>query len=87
MLSVNRPACPVRRLLKLQAESTFKGLILATPLNCCLIRNMSINLAPNYLRDQDCEKGKITVQPPIGYAQFKYKSWVTAHQRIKLKLT
>ncbi len=48
---------------------------------------MSVNLAPNNLKDQDCEKGKITVRPPIGYVQFKYKQWVTAPQRIKLKLT
>ena len=86
LLSGNRPACPVRRLLKLQAESTFKRLILATPLNCCLLRNMSVNRMPGDPKDQDCKKRTITVQPPIGYVQFKYKPWVTAPQWIKLKL-
>ena len=69
-----------------QAEGTFKYLILATPLNQCLLTNMSVNLAPNDLKDQECKKGKITVRPLIGYVQFKYKQWVTAPQRIKFKL-
>ena len=42
---------------------------------------------PGDPKDQDCKKRTITVQPPIGYVQFKYKPWVTAPQRIKLKLT
>jgi hypothetical protein len=86
LLLANWPACPVRRLLKLQAESAFTRLILTTLLNQCLLRNTSVNLAPNNLKDQDCKKEKITVRPPNGYAQFKYKQCVTAPQSIKLKL-
>ena len=68
------------------AESAFTRLILATLLNQCLLRNTSINLAPNNLKDQDCKKEKITVRPPNSYTQFKYKQCVTAPQSIKLKL-
>jgi hypothetical protein len=38
------------------------------------------------LRDQDCERGKVTQQPLIAYAQFKYKPWVTKPNSIKIKL-
>jgi hypothetical protein len=86
LLFVNRPACPVRRLLKCAVGSTFKRLILATPLSHCLLTNMSISLAPNDLRNQDCKKGQVTAQSPISCAQFKYKPWVFKPETINLKL-
>ena len=38
------------------------------------------------LRDQDCECGKVNQRPPISYAQFKLKLWVTEPNSIKIKL-
>ena len=55
------------------------------PLNLCLLRNMSV-LALDDLRDHGCERGKVTQQPPIAYAQFKYKPWITEPVNIKIKL-
>ena len=75
----------MHQLLKCTDGSTFKHLILVTPLNLCLLRNMSV-LAPKDLRDHDCERGKVTQQPPISYAQFKYKPWISKLKKIKLKL-
>ena len=64
----------------------FMHLILATLLNHCLLTNISTSLVPDNLRDQDCEKGQVTAQPPISYAQFNYKPWVSEPKKIKLKL-
>ena len=50
------------------------------------IKKHERQLAPHDLRDQDCKKGKATQQPPISYAQFKYKPWVSKPKRTKLKL-
>ena len=66
LLSVNWPACPVCRLLKLQADCTFKRLILATPLNCCLLRNMSVIRAPDNLKDQDYKNKRSQHNHPLG---------------------
>ena len=37
------------------------------------------------LKDYECKRGKVTQQPPIEYAQFKYKPWITKSNRIKIK--
>ena len=38
------------------------------------------------VKDRDCERGRVTQRPPIGYVQFKYKLWVTKSNTIKIKL-
>ena len=38
------------------------------------------------LRGHDCKRGKVAQRPPISYAQFKYKPWVTKPNKIKIKL-
>ncbi len=38
------------------------------------------------LKDHDYERGKVTKRPPIAYAQFRYKPWVTKPNNIKIKL-
>ena len=38
------------------------------------------------VKDQDCERGKVNQRPPISYAQFRYKQWVTKPNQIKIKL-
>ena len=46
---------------------------------------MSVS-APDSMTDQDCERGWVTQQPPISYAQFKYTKWVTEPDTVKVKL-
>jgi hypothetical protein len=38
------------------------------------------------LKDYECERGKVTQQPPIAYAQYKYKPWLTKPNKMKIKL-
>ncbi len=38
------------------------------------------------VKDGDCKRGKVTQQPPISYAQFKYPKWITKPDSIKLRL-
>ena len=38
------------------------------------------------VKDGDCECGKVTQQPPISYAQFKYPTWITEPDSIKVRL-
>jgi hypothetical protein len=64
---------------------TFKQLIQSTPLNLVLLRKMSV-IGPESMTDQDCERGRVTQQPPISYAQFKYTKWVTEPDTVKVKL-
>ncbi len=75
----------MRLLLKCTEQSTFKHLILSMLLNLCLFRNMSVP-ASDDLRDHNCKRRKVTHRPPIAYAQFMYKPWVTKPNKIKIKL-
>ncbi len=52
-------------LLKHQAKSVFKHLILLMPLCKHLIATMSINTTPEDLKDMDCKKGHVAQWPPI----------------------
>ena len=85
LLPAKRLACPVRRLFKCAKQSTLKCLILAILLNLCLLRNMSVR-ASDDLRDHGCKRGKVTQQPPISYAQFKFKPWISEPNKIKIKV-
>ena len=38
------------------------------------------------LKDYECERGKVTQHPPISYAQYRYKKWLTEPDKIKIKL-
>ena len=38
------------------------------------------------LKDYECERGKVTQWPPIEYAQYRYKKWLTEPDKIKTKL-
>jgi hypothetical protein len=84
-LQAKWPICPQGQLLKCAGRSSFKRLILATPLNLILLRNMSV-VGLDDIKDQDCEHGKVNQRPPIGYAQFRYPLWVTEPNTIKIKL-
>jgi hypothetical protein len=85
LLQSKRPACLHSRLLHCAGRSTFKQLILSTPLSFAFIRNMSV---PNdqELKDYKCERGKVTQRPPILYAQYRYKKWLVEPDKLKVKL-
>jgi hypothetical protein len=38
------------------------------------------------LKGYECERGKVTQCPPILYAQYHYKKWLTEPDKIKIKL-
>jgi hypothetical protein len=38
------------------------------------------------LKDYKWERGKVTQRPPILYAQYRYKKWLTEPNKIKIKL-
>jgi hypothetical protein len=38
------------------------------------------------LKDYECKRGKVTKRPPISYAQYHYKKWLTEPDKIKIKL-
>ena len=38
------------------------------------------------LKDYKCKREKVTQRPPISYAQYKCKPWITEPNRIKIKL-
>jgi hypothetical protein len=46
---------------------------------------MSI-IGPEDIKDADCECGRVTQQPPISYAQYKYPKWLTEPDSVKVKL-
>ena len=75
----------MRQLLKCAGSSTFKRFILSIPLSLHLIRNMSVPSSDD-LKDYECKRGKIMQRPPIVYAQYKYKPWLTESNKIKIKL-
>jgi hypothetical protein len=85
LLQSKWPACLQGLLLKCAGRFSFKWLILATPLNLYIERNMSV-VGSEDLRDQDCEHGKVNQRPPISYAQFRMKLWVIEPNSSKIKL-
>ena len=38
------------------------------------------------LKDYKCKRGKVTQRPPIAYAQYRYKKWLTEPDKIKIML-
>ncbi len=38
------------------------------------------------LKDYECERGKVTQRPPIAYAHYRYKKWLSESNKIKIKL-
>jgi hypothetical protein len=43
-------------------------------------------VGPDDIKDGDCERGRLTQQPPILYAQFKYPKWITGPDSVKVRL-
>jgi hypothetical protein len=41
---------------------------------------------PEDIKDGDCKRGRVTQQPPISYAQFKYPKWLTEPDSVKVRL-
>ena len=85
MLLLKQPACLHSQLLHCVGRSTFKQLILSTPLSFNFIGNMSVPSNQD-LKDYKCKRGKVTQRPPIAYAQYRYKKWLTEPDKIKIKL-
>jgi hypothetical protein len=83
---MNLLVCPTSRFLQSPAKSTFKRLILETPLYQYLLLTMSSIPTSNELNDADCKKGHVTQQPPIPYATSKAESTMKAsRETIKMK--
>ena len=78
--------CPTSRFLEAPAKSTFKCLILETPLYQHLLLTMSSIPTSNKLNNTECEKGHVTQRPPIPYAASKAESTTKAsRETIKMK--
>jgi hypothetical protein len=43
-------------------------------------------IGPDDIKDRDCERGRVTQQPPISYAQYKDPKWLTEPDSVKVKL-
>ncbi len=43
-------------------------------------------VGPDDIKDGDCECRRVTQQPPISYAQFKYPKWLTEPDSVKVRL-
>ncbi len=43
-------------------------------------------IGPEDIMDADCERGRVTQQPPISYVQYKYPKWLTEPDSVKVKL-
>jgi hypothetical protein len=39
------------------------------------------------IKDRDCKHGRVTQQPPISYAQYKYPKWLAEPDSVKVKLS
>jgi hypothetical protein len=63
----------------------FEQLIQGTHLNLVLLRKMSV-IGQEDIKDADCERGRVTQQPPISYAQYKYPKWLSEPDSVKVKL-
>ncbi len=70
---------------KCAERTSFKQLIQGLRLNLILLQRMSV-AGPEDIKDGDCERGRVTQQPPISYAQFKYPKWLTEPDSVKVKL-
>jgi len=69
----------------LPAKSTFKRLILKTPLYQHLLLTMS-SIPLTKLTDQECKKGQLTQRPPIPYAISKAETNLKAsRETVKMK--
>ncbi len=79
------PICPTGLLPKCAEKTSFKQLIQGTCLNLILLQRMIV-AGPEDIKDGDCECGRVTQQPPISYAQFKYPEWRTEPEIIKVRL-
>jgi hypothetical protein len=85
LLSANF-ACSKSRLLERPAKSTFKRLILTTPLCQHLLLTMSSTPTSYELSDTDCKKGQVTQRPPILYAVSKNGLLMsTSGETVKIK--
>jgi hypothetical protein len=69
--------CPTSRFLEAPAKSTFKRLILETPLYRHLLLTMS-SIPTSELNDAEWEKGHVTQRPPIPYATSKAETTMKA---------
>ncbi len=85
MLVAKRPSCSTDLLLKCIGQRSFKQLIQGTRLNLVLLRKMSV-IGPEDIKDADCERGRVTQQPPIAYAQYKYPKWLSEPDSVKVRL-
>ncbi len=85
MLITEWPICPTGLLPKCAGRTSFKQLIQGTRLILILLRRMSV-AGPEDIKDGDCKRGRVTQQPPISYAQFKYPKWLTEPDSVKVKL-
>jgi hypothetical protein len=85
LLEAERPTCPTGLLPKCAGQTSFKQLIQGTPLNLILLRKMRV-VGLDDIKDGDCERGRVTQQPPISYAQFKYPKWITEPDSVKVRL-
>jgi hypothetical protein len=85
LLVAERSSCPTNLLPKCAGKRSFKQLIQGTRLNLVLLRKMSV-IGPEDIKDADCERGRVTQQPPISYAQYKYPKWLSEPDTVKVKL-
>ncbi len=85
MLVVERPICPTGLLPNCAGRKSFKQLIQGMRLNLILLQRMSVT-GPEDIKDGDCKYGRVTQQPPISYAQFKYPKWLTEPDSVKVRL-
>ncbi len=85
MLVAKRSSCSTDLLPKCIGQRSFKQLIQGTRLNLALIRKMSV-IGPEDIKDADCERGRVTEQPPIAYAQYKYPKWLSEPDTVKVRL-
>ncbi len=43
-------------------------------------------IGPKDIKDVDCGRGRVTLRPPISYAQYKYPKWLSETDTVKVKL-
>ncbi len=85
MLVAKWPNCPMGLLPKCAGRTGFKQLIQGMRLNLILLRKMSV-VGSEDIKDEDCERGRVTRRPPILYAQLKYPKWLTEPDSVKVRL-
>ncbi len=54
-------------------------------MNIVLLRKMSV-IGPEDIKDADCERGRVTQQPPISYTQYKHPKWLSEPDTVKVRL-